>query len=374
MKVFISSVRLGLEEQRDALPGLIKAIGHEPLRFEDFTSKSVPSREACLAGVEQADTYVLLIGAHYGAVQGDSGFAPTHEEYELARRRGIPRLLFRKAGVPLDPDQAAFVETLERYDSGLFRSSFVSTADLLTKVAAALRDQPPTALVWRPLTTPVVVAWSTDWSERSRHSGTLASSSLVEVHVLPVPSDRVPRRRLATLPASMAERLRVTAQVAAADPLEPGGSDEAAWVVIPPSSRHGRRETDPGGLQGCRIASTGQRSGWARLPADSMGSVIDETDIARRVSGMLRMLGAIEPLSDGDYAIAVGLRCTQMTVLGSVSQLGNRTSVSGFLMNDVDVRLPPDEVVPRVALDAGADEVASDLARLLVAEFSRVRR
>jgi len=37
VRVFISSVRRGLEAERDALPGLVKAIGHEPVRFEDFT-------------------------------------------------------------------------------------------------------------------------------------------------------------------------------------------------------------------------------------------------------------------------------------------------------------------------------------------------
>jgi Domain of unknown function (DUF4062) len=41
MKVFISSVRRGLEEERDALPGLISAIGHTPVRFEDFTAQSL---------------------------------------------------------------------------------------------------------------------------------------------------------------------------------------------------------------------------------------------------------------------------------------------------------------------------------------------
>jgi hypothetical protein len=55
MRVFISSVRRGLEEERDALPGLIAAIGHTPVRFEDFTAQTVPSREACLQGVKSSD-------------------------------------------------------------------------------------------------------------------------------------------------------------------------------------------------------------------------------------------------------------------------------------------------------------------------------
>ena len=35
--VFLSSVRRGLEQERDNLPALIQAIGHECKRFEDYT-------------------------------------------------------------------------------------------------------------------------------------------------------------------------------------------------------------------------------------------------------------------------------------------------------------------------------------------------
>jgi hypothetical protein len=36
--VFISSVRRGLEDERDYLPALLKASGHQPRRFEDFSA------------------------------------------------------------------------------------------------------------------------------------------------------------------------------------------------------------------------------------------------------------------------------------------------------------------------------------------------
>lgn len=43
MRIFISSVRKGLEEERDALPGLIRALGHTPVLFEDFTAQTTPA-------------------------------------------------------------------------------------------------------------------------------------------------------------------------------------------------------------------------------------------------------------------------------------------------------------------------------------------
>jgi len=62
MRVFISSVRRGLESERDALPGLLIATGFEPARFEDFGALPTPSREACVRGVQASDVYLLLLG------------------------------------------------------------------------------------------------------------------------------------------------------------------------------------------------------------------------------------------------------------------------------------------------------------------------
>jgi hypothetical protein len=66
MKVFISSVTHLLKEERAALPPFLRLFDHEPLRFEDFEAQDRSSREACLAGVDVADVYVLLLGPRYG--------------------------------------------------------------------------------------------------------------------------------------------------------------------------------------------------------------------------------------------------------------------------------------------------------------------
>src|SRR5213076_1608256 len=130
MKVFISSVRRGLEDERDALPGLILALGHEPLRFEAFTAQPVASRAACLEGVERSDAYLLLLGAAYGDPVFDSGLSPTEEEWNVARRRGIPILVFRKQNVELEPKQREFVQRVEEYTRGRFRKTFNGPVDL----------------------------------------------------------------------------------------------------------------------------------------------------------------------------------------------------------------------------------------------------
>src|SRR5919106_5567342 len=116
--VFLSSVRRGLEQERDNLPALIRAIGHEGKRFEDYTAQPVASREACLRGVDEADVYLLLIGNRYGEPVFDSGLSPTEEEFTRARQRGIPMLVFVKQGVEVEPRQQAFIDRVEEYTGG----------------------------------------------------------------------------------------------------------------------------------------------------------------------------------------------------------------------------------------------------------------
>ena len=171
MKVFISSVRRGLEEERDALPALIMALGFEALRFEDFSAQPWSSREACVGAVGKADVYVLLIGPTRGERMPDTGLSPTHEEYNAARAKGIPVLVFRKEGVALDDDQAEFVAQVEAYPTGHFRLTFSSTPDLLTKVTAALRNlpEPGQSSDWSPLSAPVSIEWRDQWARGERH-------------------------------------------------------------------------------------------------------------------------------------------------------------------------------------------------------------
>lgn len=139
VRIFISSLRRGLEVERDSLPGLIRAVGHEPTRFEDFAAQAEPSREACLLGVDSSDAYLLLLGPHYGHRFPETGQSPTHDEWVAATTKGLPRLVFRKAGVAFESEQEEFARQVGDYSSGVFYAAFTDVADLLTRVADALR-------------------------------------------------------------------------------------------------------------------------------------------------------------------------------------------------------------------------------------------
>jgi hypothetical protein len=100
--VFLSSVRRGLEQERDNLPA--------------------------------------LIGGRYGQPVFDSGLSPTEEEFTRARQRGIPMLVFVKQGVEVEPRQQAFIERVQEYTGGRFRAGFTSAVDLQPQVARALAE------------------------------------------------------------------------------------------------------------------------------------------------------------------------------------------------------------------------------------------
>ena len=195
MKIFISSVRRGLEDERDALPGLIRALGHEPVRFEDFTAQSAPSREACIRGVESSDVYLLLLGPHYGQALPETGQSPTHDEWIAATRVGMPRFVFRKTGIELEEEQQQFEAHLGDYSSGRFYKAFATTAELQQAVVAVLQEvaTAPSALNYEPLTGTLPIRWLDSGNSNNVFT---SERSLLEVHVVPVGGHPISSRLL----------------------------------------------------------------------------------------------------------------------------------------------------------------------------------
>jgi hypothetical protein len=374
VNVFISSVRRGLEQERDSLPGLLLALGHHPLRFEDFTAQSVPSREACLRGIDAAEAYVLLLGPNYGARFPETDLSPTQEEYVAAQSKGIPRLVFRKIGVDLDRDQQTFVAEVEAYSTGLFRDSFTDAVDLQAKVAAALRTLPDRAAVleWLPLQAPVAIEWRPEWAQPRQARDT--SDTVLDVYAVPVSGRRLTARQVRDLGDQLAARLRTIGAVAGSVAVDAGSNGAAAWACpTPPDHRGGWDEVRPAVLLGVRIAVTGQRSAWQQLPADRMGTLLDVDDLGSRIAVLLRLLGNLMPAGDGTYAVAVGLTPSAITSVGPISRLGQRSSAQMAGLSQREVRVEPDEAVTASSLGDGADEVGPVLARALIEAFSNQR-
>ncbi len=355
MIIFISSVRHGLEEERDALPGLIEAVGHAPRRFEDWTARPVPPREACLQGVEGCDAYLLLLGERYGEPMPDTSLAPTEEEFTVARRRGIPVLVFRKAGVTMEPEQQRFADRVEAYAAGFFRDSFRDTADLLTKVAKALRQlgQRPAPLETRPLDGPLPA----DWLAARRQPLGFTATSMLELHLIPVPPARISATALEAAAESLVRLARASGHFAQAEGVQAGSDGTYVWAA--------------GERAGLRLGRNGEVTVWLPLPRDSMGVILDRTRLEADIVGMLHVAADIDVGRTAEVALAAALDPLDMMVVeGDASELGrrNRVSLPGMPTNS-PVRVDAEEAVAARSIAHGAADLARELALRLVHAF-----
>jgi hypothetical protein len=365
VRVFISSVRRGLEEERDALPGLISAIGFEPIRFEDFGASPMPSREACLEGIDRADVYVLLLGPNYGHRFADTKQSPTHDEWVAATRRGIPRLVYVKNGVEVEPDQQEFIDSIGNYGSGVFYDTFDSTAELQTKVAGALRSQAtaPSDLTFAPLSGEVAFEWRRGSDPHYRN---VVEHATLEVHVQSVPATRLTTRQMQELADTLAGRVRETGLVANDVGISAKRDSDSVSVAIPGRQEGSRYWNDVrySVVTGVRANQSGQVSVFAQLPGDSLGSVFDQNASVEQIAECLRLVGELRLVTQERLAIAVGLDPTSSISIGKADQLPRNQASLGMRTNS-SIHVEPDESVSQAALSTGAREMSRHLSRSL---------
>lgn len=368
MRVFISSVRTGLEEERKALPGIIRAVGHTPVRFEDFSAQNDPSREACLQGVSESDIYLLVLGPKYGHRFADTGKSPTHEEWTAATAAGKMRVVYRKKGVQFESEQQQLSRQISDYTMGVFHDSFRDTAELLTKVAAKLRelDVASSDLNFELLESIPSFEWCGD-AEGRRAQGT--SGSLLEIHAIPLGTSPYPSRIIIKLTDSLVDRIRASGFLDSGLALEIAANEGGATVIAPSSRPRSWDDARPGEVVGLRVAKTGQVSVWATLPADSMGSILDPNKLPEQIAGMLRLVGALNLIEAERIAIGVGVDPTNMLTVDGFDEHRGRNRAVGVSLSNEPLRVNPDESVSVTALNAGATEVANHLARALIGKF-----
>lgn len=369
MKVFISSVTEHLRDERAALPQFLRLFDHQPLRFEDFESQDRSPRDACLAGVEAADVYVLLLGPRYGTPFPDTGLAPTAEEFQLASSRGIPILVFNKVtDEPTEPDQQEFKDRVGHYVNGRLWRTFTDPLSLNQAVGEALKALPAAnePLVLRPLEQPHNVTWL----DLSEWSSGQSDAPVLEVHLLPVGvTTLTSANRLAEVAKSLAREARVAGFVTDTDALAVGSDNHRAWAVRPPSVQgagwNGPR-TDA--FRGLAVTATGEASAHICLRTDMFGALVDQASLRRDLA---QMIALISPLvgQAGGVAPAAALSGAERVWEGDPAQVGSRSSAS--LRTASDLRITVDATfyvhVDDVARAAG--ELASELATRLINEI-----
>lgn len=103
---------------------------------EDFPADARSSRNACLDAVASSDAYILIIGER-GGWRAPSGKLVVEEEYQEARARRLPVMMFFQ-GISRDADAEELTSRLSDYVDGQFRVMFESIDQLQTAVERAV--------------------------------------------------------------------------------------------------------------------------------------------------------------------------------------------------------------------------------------------
>lgn len=113
---------------REVAREAITAAGCEPVLIEDFPALRVSPRTACLDAVETCDAYVGILGQRAGYI-APSGMTVVQEEFEEARRLGLPSLILLE-DVEMEAEQERVARELSDFVSGRFRKTFGSSDQL----------------------------------------------------------------------------------------------------------------------------------------------------------------------------------------------------------------------------------------------------
>lgn len=108
-RVFVSSTYYDLKYVRERLERFISAYCFEPVLFESdgvFFNPSTPIDESCYNEVENCHMMILIVGGRYGSIASeqkelyeDQLVSITRKEYDTARRKGIPIMVFIEQNV-----------------------------------------------------------------------------------------------------------------------------------------------------------------------------------------------------------------------------------------------------------------------------------
>jgi len=94
VRVFVSSTFHDNRQRRQIVEDAILRARLVPVGMERFTASSTPTVEECLRLVGESDWFVGVIAHRYGWIPEGSEHSITELEYDTAKERGLPRLMF----------------------------------------------------------------------------------------------------------------------------------------------------------------------------------------------------------------------------------------------------------------------------------------
>jgi hypothetical protein len=219
----------------------------------------------------------------------------------------------------------------------------------------------PAAIDWESVADELSVVWRSDL-EQSRY-GHASGPTRLEVHLLPIPVQRLEVRRLAALKAQLPDLGRQNGLFTPTQELHAEADADNAYARSDQS-----RDADEAGLL---VTRSGQRGGWISLPRDDLGSVLDVSDAKARIAALINLLLRVPGPPAERFAIAASLGPTSSLTVGSSDIVGRRNTASMLGYGRDDVVVAPEDSVSMEALRHGTDEVAEELVARLVAALPR---
>jgi TIR domain len=210
-------------------------------------------------------------------------------------------------------------------------------------------------LIWQRLTEQPAVSWRSDFlGSYGQHLTTM-----VELHMIPIPPLYLEVRRLRRTDEELAEIGRSAGLFSATQALN--GEVNARYGCV--MSQPGRQQDEIG----LAVTRTGQRSVWLALPHDSMGAVFDRDDLRPRLAALIKLLRYIALPEAECITFALRLEPLSLLSIGSASTVGHRSSTTMPFASRNSCTIEPEDSITLQALDANVDDVADELTERLAA-------
>lgn len=140
-KVMISSTVKDLSKEREAAEDAINSLNLQGLRTETTGSRPYTPKRLCALWAEQCNIFVLIIGQRYGHIIKSEGISVVEFEHKIAYAQNPEKILvYVKEGVKRERRLKEFLNRLEDFEHGIFRSSFTTSGELHDKIQRDIAD------------------------------------------------------------------------------------------------------------------------------------------------------------------------------------------------------------------------------------------
>jgi len=208
----------------------------------------------------------------------------------------------------------------------------------------------PISPTWRLLGTDLPVRWL---SELDR-----TAPGVLEVHLVPVSqTSRLEMRHLDSLGVELAQFAREHSLFTSTEALRPFTTSACSGVA----------SVDSRSAAGLAVTRSGQRSIWSALPKDTLGSVLDEDDVADRLTTMIRLLTLIPVELPEEAGFALSVESAMNVTEDRVAHMPRSSATLN--PRHGSIRVTADDATLTADLPQRAPEVARELAARLLAEY-----